>query len=167
MGPDPEAVIAEYCRQHPGARSCQGSLLPPNEDSQPSQASQPSEDVVPLYSADQGRALYAYIDIGPWRQRVLLDTGASILTVTEPLADRLLAQGFAHEGVRMAFTLADGSKREGRSILIDNVTICSYVLHDVPAGVTPEGADMLLGLPLLNRIGRFTIDSANHELIFG
>jgi clan AA aspartic protease (TIGR02281 family) len=111
--------------------------------------------------------LYAYIDIGPWPQRVLLDTGATNLTVTEPLAERLLAQGFAHEGPEVTVTLADGSERDGRTIIIDAVTIGSHVLRDIHAGVTPDGAEMVLGLPVLNQIGRFTIDSANHKLIFG
>jgi predicted aspartyl protease len=47
------------------------------------------------------------------------------------------------------------------------VTIGSHVLRDVRAGVAPDGTDMLLGLPVLNKIGRFTIDSVNHKLIFG
>jgi clan AA aspartic protease (TIGR02281 family) len=139
--------------------------LAPLADLQPPQ--HPVADAVTLYPDHDGRALYAYIDIGPWPQRVLLDTGATNLTVTEPLAERLLAQGFAHEGPGGTATLADGSEREGRTVIIDSVTIGSHVLRDVRAGVTPDGADMLLGLPLLNQIGRFTIDSVNHKLIFG
>jgi predicted aspartyl protease len=50
---------------------------------------------------------------------------------------------------------------------IGTVTVGGHVLRDVRAGVSPDGAEMLLGLPLLNQIGRFTIDSANHKLIFG
>jgi len=74
---------------------------------------QPVADAVTLYPGHDGRALYAYIDIGPWPQRVLLDTGATNLTVTEPLAERLVAQGFAHEGPSVTVTLADGSERNG------------------------------------------------------
>jgi clan AA aspartic protease (TIGR02281 family) len=133
----------------------------------PPQNSAPAADVIALYPGYGGRALYAYIDIGPWPQRVLIDTGATSLTVTEPLAQRLLAQGFADEGPRVAVTMADGSEREGRTIIVDRVTIGGHVLHSVRAGVTPDRADMLLGLPLLTQIGRFTIDSANHKLIFG
>jgi predicted aspartyl protease len=65
---------------------------------------------------------------------VLLDTGATSLTVTEPLAERLLAQGFAHEGPGVTVMLADGSEHHGRTIIIDTVTIGSHVLRDVPAG---------------------------------
>ena len=132
-----------------------------------SSTSRPDDDSVTLYPDHDGRALYAYIDIGPWPQRVLLDTGATNLTVTEPLAQRLLAQGLAHAGPGATSTLADGSRHEGRTVVIDSVTIGSHVLRDVRAGVTPDGADMLLGLPLLNQIGRFTIDTGNHKLIFG
>jgi clan AA aspartic protease (TIGR02281 family) len=125
------------------------------------------EDIIQLYPAHDGRALYAYIDFGPWPQRVLIDTGSTSLTVSESLADRLLTQHLAHEGPEVTVGLADGSEHSERTIVIDKVTIGSHALHDVRAGVTPDGADMLLGLPLLNQIGRFTIDSANHKLIFG
>jgi hypothetical protein len=37
----------------------------------------------------------------------------------------------------------------------------------VIAGVAPDGADMLLGFPVLNQVGRFTIDTSAHLLIFG
>jgi hypothetical protein len=104
---------------------------------------------------------------GPWPQRVLIDTSTTNLTVTEPLAERLLAQGFAREGPGVTVTLADGSERDRRTIIIDTVTIGSHVLRDVHAGVSPDGADMVLGLPVLNQIGHVTIDIANHKLIFG
>jgi predicted aspartyl protease len=84
---------------------------------------------------------------------VLIDTGATSLTVTEPFAQKLLAQGFAHEGPGETVKLADGSERDGRTVIIGTVTIGSHVLRDVCAGVTPDGADMLLGLPLLTRSG--------------
>jgi clan AA aspartic protease (TIGR02281 family) len=147
----------------------QGRLPPPAPPpplADPAPPAQSAGDSLTLYPDHDARALYAYIDIGPWPQRVLLDTGATSLTVTEPLAERLLAQGFAQEGPKATATLADGSAREGRTIIIDSVTIGSHVLRDVRAGVTPDGADMLLGLPMLNQIGRFTIDSVNHKLIF-
>ncbi|MDQ9577962.1 hypothetical protein, partial [Serratia marcescens] len=71
----------------------------------------PAEDALLLYPAHEGRALYAYIDIGPWPQRMLVDTGSTSLTVNESLAQRLLARGLAHEGPREIATLADGSQR--------------------------------------------------------
>ena len=39
-------------------------------------------------------------------------------------------------------------------------------MRDVIAGVTPEGATPLLGFPVLNQAGRFTIDTKNRQLIF-
>jgi hypothetical protein len=40
-------------------------------------------------------------------------------------------------------------------------------VNNVRMSVVPDGTEMLLGLPILNAIGRFTIDSANHQLTFG
>ena len=97
---------------------------------------------------------------------MLVDTGSTSLTVNESLAQRLLARGLAQEGPQGIATLADGSQREQQNVIIDTVTIGSHVLHDVLAGVSPDGSDMLLGLSVLNKIGRFTIDGANHKLIF-
>jgi clan AA aspartic protease (TIGR02281 family) len=143
------------------------SSSPGNAAPAPATAASPSGDYIQLYAADNGRALYVYIDIGPSMQRVLIDTGSTHLTVTESLAGRLLAQGNAHEGPGGTVTLADGSTHSGRNIIIDDVSIGAHVLHNIVAGVGPDNADMLLGMSLLNQIGRFTIDSANHKLIFG
>lgn len=156
---------AEFEAEHRGEIPTAPPLQPPAP--LPDPAPPLGGDAVMLYPDHDGRAMYAYVDIGPWPQRVLIDTGATSLTVTEPLAQRLLAQGFAHEGPEVTTTLADGSEREERTVLIDSVTIGSHVLRDVRAGVTPDGADMLLGLPVLNQIGPFKIDSANHKLTFG
>ena len=128
--------------------------------------SKPGRGLLLLYPASEGRALYTYIDIGPWPQRMLVDTGATNLTVNESLAQRLLAGGLAHEGPQGIVTLADGSQREQQSVIIDTVTIGRHVLHGVLASVSPDGSDMLLGLPVLNQIGRFTIDTAINRLIF-
>jgi predicted aspartyl protease len=59
--------------------------------------------------------------------------------------------------------MANGSEREWRTIIVDRVTIGGHVLHSVRAGIIPDRADMLLGLPLLTQIWRVTIDSANHK----
>jgi clan AA aspartic protease (TIGR02281 family) len=144
-------------------------ILPQPETAAPAQPAPtaPKEDVIQLYPAHDGRSLYAYIDIGQWPQRVLIDTGATDLTVTESLAARLLERGVAHEGPGGTVTLADGSIHHERNIIIDDVSIGSHILHNVIAGVTSDDGDMLLGLPLLNTIGRFTIDTANRRLIFG
>jgi hypothetical protein len=42
-----------------------------------------------------------------------------------------------------------------------------HTLHNVRATITPANAEMLLLFPVLNQIGRFTVDSANNKLIFG
>jgi len=176
--PAPEPITAprERCEQYYGTAACDHAVAPqpssPPETAyaptlQSTTPTSPAEDALLLYPASEGRALYTYIDIGPWPQRMLVDTGSTRLTVNESLAQRLLARGLAHEGPQGIATLADGSQREQQSVIIGTVTIGSHVLHGVLAGVSPDGSDMLLGLWVLNKIGRFTIDGANHKLIFG
>ena len=41
------------------------------------------------------------------------------------------------------------------------------VLHDILARVMPDGAEPLLGFPVLNQAGKFTIDTNGGQLIFG
>ena len=36
-----------------------------------------------------------------------------------------------------------------------------------PCSISPDGSMMLLGLPVLNAIGKFTIDADSRQLIFG
>jgi hypothetical protein len=52
-------------------------------------------------------------------------------------------------------------------IIIYRVTIGSHTLSNVEAGVAPSGADGLLPFPILNRVGKFTIDTAAGQLTFG
>ena len=135
----------ERCEQYYGKAECDHAVAPqPSSAYAPTPQSttptSPAEDALLLYPASEGRALYTYIDIGPWPQRMLVDTGSTGLTVNESLAQRLLARGLAHEGPQGIATLADGSQREQQSVIIDTVTIGSHVLHDVLAGVSPDGS---------------------------
>ena len=52
-------------------------------------------------------------------------------------------------------------------MIISTLVVSSHALHDVEAGIAPQGADMLLGMSVLNRIGKFSADAAKGKLIFG
>jgi hypothetical protein len=71
----------------------------------------------------------------------------------------------------IAATLPLGSvgyeaERAENVIRIDTVRVGNRVLRGVIAGVSPEQASPLLGFPVLNQAGRFTIDTKNSQLIF-
>jgi predicted aspartyl protease len=63
--------------------------------------------------------------------------------------------------------MADGRKTPSRQFIIHEVRIGSHVLDNVVAGVGPDNAATLLPFSVLNRVGRFTIDTTDNKLIFG
>lgn len=60
----------------------------------------------------------------------------------------------------------DGSTSEHPAIGVHTVTIGRYVLHNVQMVVNDDGATLLLGLPVLNTIGSFTVDQSRHQIRF-
>jgi clan AA aspartic protease (TIGR02281 family) len=96
----------------------------------------------------------------------VLDTGASDLTVTSDVASQLIATGHAEPGNPEIVTYADGKSHHVPTVTIDTVRVGMHVVHDVHASVTPMGALMLLGLNVLNAIGRFEVDAPHRTLTF-
>jgi clan AA aspartic protease (TIGR02281 family) len=96
----------------------------------------------------------------------VLDTGASEMTVTQSLADELVREGYAVRGEHETVTYADGKPHDVPTISVDAVMVGTHRVTDVHVSVSPDRSPMLLGLGVLNRIGRFTVDVANHRLLF-
>jgi clan AA aspartic protease (TIGR02281 family) len=96
----------------------------------------------------------------------LIDTGATSLSIAKSIANDLLRRGEASLEDPGQVAIADGSVHAENVIRIDTVRVGNRVLHDVMAGVLPESAPPLLGFPVLNQAGRFTIDTKNRQLIF-
>jgi hypothetical protein len=140
---------------------------PPAVASTPS-ISSPDSDSVPIYPGARGRAAYVDVSLGTTPVRMLIDTGATSALVSRSIAAVLVSND---EAVLLPFTapatMANGSTIQEQIISIRAVTIGRHTLHNVIAGVAPDGADMLLGFPVLNQVGRFTIDTNAGQLIFG
>jgi hypothetical protein len=95
---------------------------------------------------------------------MLIDTGANVSSIPTALADRLIAEGRATEREGMNVTLADGSSVHARSLMVNSIVLGNHTVSNVIVTVSDAGS--LLSLPVLNAIGRFTIDSANGVLAF-
>jgi clan AA aspartic protease (TIGR02281 family) len=121
-------------------------------------------DAVPIAS-DAGHAKVMVI-LGGVGTFMLIDTGASVMSITTAIADQLIANGGATENGQTNITVADGSTKTERSIIVKNLTIGSHTVHDIEACVT-DHAVMLLPFPVLNQVGRFTIDTKDNLLVFG
>ena len=121
-------------------------------------------DSVPIIVV--GHGVHVPVTLGGVDVEMLLDTGASISSVTTSFADQLLASGQAMELPPELVGMADGSSRMERRISVNSLTIGQHTRIDVPMTVSPDGADMLLGLPVLKAIGKFSIDAVNGRLTF-
>ena len=163
-------TVAQSAKQEPPSAAQPPAVSPtaaPPALQRSALASMPLGNSVPIYFERDGRAVFVDVILGSQPAHMLIDTGATDVTVSESLAQALLSRGEADEGPSAQVQLADGSTTTTRNISVHTFKIGDNVLRDVSAGVTPDGTDMLLGFPVLNQIGRFTIDTINKRLIFG
>jgi predicted aspartyl protease len=108
---------------------------------------------------------FAMVGLGVQVIRMMVDTGASVMSVPRTVANALV-EGDAVRGGSWLVKQADGRVVREGSIIIHKVTVGSHVVRTVTATITPNGAWALLPLTVLNRIGKFTIDFANNKLSF-
>jgi hypothetical protein len=110
---------------------------------------------------------YIAVSIGTTAATMLVDTGATGMTVSESIANQLIASGQATSAPAETVGLAGGVKQEFRQVNISSVTVGGHVVTNVHARVVPDGADMLLGLGVLAKVsGKFAINVANSTLDF-
>jgi clan AA aspartic protease (TIGR02281 family) len=134
---------------------------------QPTPTPPPAKSPIPIYLDRDGRSVRIDVELGSVTKRMLIDTGASGVSIPESVADRLLLQREAVEAESAIVTLANGSEERQRGVRILSVSIGGHVLHDIYANVAPGSSEPLLGFPVLNHVGRFTIDTNAGVLIFG
>jgi predicted aspartyl protease len=113
------------------------------------------------------QAMHVTVNVGGAPIDMIVDTGASVTSINEWLANQLLAYGQAREYAPWMVGQADGSSVMERRIVVSSLILGSHTCTNVLMTVAPDGAPMLLGLPVLNSIGRLTIDANSNRLIFG
>ena len=136
---------------------------PPAPAPAPSYAS--TGDAVP-FTMVRG-AMQVRVNLPGYWANMTVDTGAGMGSVVSSLADKLVVEGHATEQGQQRFCMANGSCDMERVIMINSLTVGAHTINNVRMSVTADGVDMLLGLPVLNAIGKFTIDSSANQLIFG
>jgi hypothetical protein len=122
-------------------------------------------DTVPIFMVDG--FVHVQVVIGRTPVNMTVDTGANISSIHTSLANSLLASGQATELEPSEITLAGGSTVTQRKISVNRLTLGSHTRYAVPMTVINDDADMLLGLPVLNAIGKFSIDAVAGVLTFG
>ena len=98
---------------------------------------------------------------------MLIDTGATIVSLPQDIADQLVSIGDAVVITEGRFTTADGTTSTQNIIDIGRFTIGGRTIYHIRAGVGPIGSMMLLGTNVRNRFGKYTVDPTNNQLILG
>ena len=108
------------------------------------------------------------VSVGTMPVTMVVDTGAQTLTVTETVANWLLSNGQATRGTTSdKFKVAGGEQKEFKSVEINTINVAGHELHKVHANVVPDGASMLLGLPILAGLTpKIAIDFTNATMTF-
>jgi clan AA aspartic protease (TIGR02281 family) len=114
-----------------------------------------------------GKGAADQVQLGSTEVPMLIDTGATSILVNPSIAATLVNAGEATWGDATMTEVADGSKVPTRNLTIRQLRIGKHVLYNVPAMVNATDTEMLLGFPVLNQMGRFTIDTTSHLLTFG
>jgi gag-polyprotein putative aspartyl protease len=120
-----------------------------------------SGDDVPFI---QIRGMMVIAIVGGHSLPMVVDTGAAMSSIPTALADRLIAEGHAQEAASGHMVMADGSSHDERTVIVDTLWLGSHSRSQVRVSVSDGEA--LLGLPVLNAIGRFTIDAQRGVVSF-
>jgi hypothetical protein len=128
-------------------------------------AASSGDDSVPLIVG--AAQVKATVTLGSFDAKMVIDTGASDMQIVAGLANALVDKGEAAPGPDKQYLLADGSGGTRPTVVIHAMRLGTHVLHDVPASVSKDGVSMLLPFPVLNQIGKFTIDTVSGKLVFG
>jgi hypothetical protein len=123
-----------------------------------------AKSIVPLTIA--GPRMLVDVRGGGWLTAMQVDTGCDSLTVSQTIADDLVARGEAERIADRPFQLADGSVKQMQEILVQCVEIGSITIRNIEASIVPDNTDMLLGMSVLAKAGRFTIDRDAKRLVF-
>jgi clan AA aspartic protease (TIGR02281 family) len=106
------------------------------------------------------------VQLGKETVRMMVDTGASTLQITAEIATRLLTTMQAKRTASIVARMADGHTSSMPSIVINEVKVGAYALHNIQALVTEDGGMMLLPFTILDSIGPFKIDTRAKLLVF-
>jgi aspartyl protease len=174
-GPDPGGAIwaqvnrSTWERPPPPAPPAAVALAPP-PPVQPLPvplATSSAGDAVPILVANGGAQVAVTLGDYPLPQAMVIDTGASIMSIPRSLAAELFSRGIATAEGTTNMCIADGSCAERVRFFINKVTIGSHVIEHVEGAVAPDGAMMLLPFSVITSAGRATIDTKKGLLIFG
>jgi hypothetical protein len=168
------------CYEESGGKEVWANLQYSAQQAAPAPATPPFQHVPPLVDWTTGsawvpifttssNAVQLSVKFGSYTSaRMTLDTGCSSMSVTRSMAGHLLRAGDATAAEPVDVVLADGKSHPEDQIVIARVDLGGgHVAYNVKSTVTEDGGMSLLGMAALNQMGKFTIDTAAGQLVFG
>jgi uncharacterized protein YraI len=134
----------------------------PNYSAPPPATGAGNDDSVPITMIHN--SIHVVVTVSGRPLDMVLDTGANVSSIPPSLANNLIAAGRAEEGPSVPITLANGATEKERTVFIDSLVIGRHARAKVLVSVSD--GDPLLGLPILNAIGKFSIDAEHGVLSF-
>lgn len=135
-----------------------------------SKGNSPNGDKSTVKFTQEGGVLQIPVTINGVEMFFIFDTGASLISISQSVADDLYNQGkltdndFIGKG---RFSDANGDITEGTIINLSSVLIGNRQLNDVQACVTQgQNAPLLFGQSALQKFGKVSIDYEKNEIIF-
>ena len=121
------------------------------------------------FSRDAGQILVNALVNKKIKAKFLLDTGASIVLLSNRIAEQLGIDIYGDEKDSIEVQMADGSKVAARYIVLDSISVEGVEAKNVEAVVLEEDTEIdvrdgLLGMSFLNKFN-FQIDSVKQKLI--
>jgi len=158
-----ESVGAGYCseRLHPTTPAAPPPNPPPGAQPQP-QGKEGSADL----TRNRYGGMETKFSVGRFSYSAMVDTGNTFeLAITRQVADELVRNGLASwTGMTAKAILANGSRTTAPLLLVSSVTIAGHSARNVDA--VTDGSTMLIGLPLLNRLGGGKFSFSHGRLVF-
>ena len=120
--------------------------------------SEPSSSAREIIEPDRGGQYQTEVEIDGQRLPVMIDTGATFLTLSYEDAERLGIRLMPSDYTTKTIT-ANGSSMVGR-VQLSRVTLGSITVRDVPALVCGRGqlVQSLLGMSFLSRLSSLSVD---------
>lgn len=125
----------------------------------------PVRDAVPIHPHLDGRVVTMDVIVGGQPLRMMIDTGSTITVITRDIAHHIVMDGQGSWGPIIESKMADDRVIKLPSIIVHSVRIGNHEVKNVRAAIT-DGESLLMGFPILNSIGPFTINTRTRELIF-
>lgn len=100
----------------------------------------------------------------------ILDSGAADVSIPADVASTLLRTHTIKQGDFLpgaTYIMADGSRTRSQRFMIRQLEVGNVIVRNVPASVSSNHGDLLLGQSFLSRFPRWSIDNQSHKLILG